>query len=60
MSANAMQADRDECLNAGMDGHFPKPISSERVRAFLSKVGTSDWRSSDVTNVGSGKGVDSG
>ncbi|MBK9615920.1 MAG: response regulator [Uliginosibacterium sp.] len=60
MSANAMQADRDECLNAGMDGHFPKPISSERVRAFLSKVGTSDWRSSDVTNVGSDRAVDSG
>lgn len=31
MTANAMQADRDRCLAAGMNDHIPKPIEPEEL-----------------------------
>ncbi len=41
MTANAMQGDRETCLDAGMDGYVAKPISSDAVvkemNAILSK-----------------------
>jgi len=35
LTANAMQQDRDECLNAGMDDHLSKPYSREELRTIL-------------------------
>ena len=42
MTANAMAADRDRCLEAGMNDHLPKPIDPEelfRVLAHWTKRG---------------------
>ncbi|MDF3935792.1 CHASE domain-containing protein [Pseudomonas citronellolis] len=35
MTANAAQADREQCLAAGMDDHIAKPIDKERLVACL-------------------------
>jgi CheY-like chemotaxis protein len=35
MTANATRGDRDECLEAGMDGYVSKPVRVEELRAVL-------------------------
>ncbi|MEC5215620.1 signal transduction histidine kinase/CheY-like chemotaxis protein/HPt (histidine-containing phosphotransfer) domain-containing protein [Actimicrobium sp. GrIS 1.19] len=35
MTANAMQGDRERCLDAGMDGYLTKPISNKLLAAML-------------------------
>jgi len=35
MTANAMQADRDRCLDAGMDDFVTKPIEPDQLWAAL-------------------------
>jgi CheY-like chemotaxis protein len=35
MTANVLQADRQRCLDAGMNGFVSKPISPEALRAAL-------------------------
>ncbi|MGK7918585.1 MAG: response regulator [Trichodesmium sp.] len=37
MTANAMQGDRDKCLNAGMDDYLTKPIHREKLAKALNK-----------------------
>jgi CheY-like chemotaxis protein len=38
MTANAMQGDRDMCLEAGMDDYLTKPIRVERLVEALHQV----------------------
>ena len=38
MTANAMQGDREQCLDAGMDDYITKPIRVEALVAALSKT----------------------
>ncbi|MBC9784961.1 response regulator [Heliobacterium chlorum] len=35
MTANAMQGDRERCINAGMDDYISKPISPEKLKETL-------------------------
>ncbi len=35
MTANAMQGDRDLCIEAGMDDYLPKPVKPDRLREAL-------------------------
>jgi two-component system sensor histidine kinase/response regulator len=37
MTANAMAADRDRCLEAGMNDHIPKPIDPDELFKILSR-----------------------
>jgi len=37
MTANAMQGDREQCLEAGMDDYLTKPIKPEELRAMLKR-----------------------
>ena len=38
MTANAMQGDRDMCIEAGMDDYLTKPIRVDRLVEALSNV----------------------
>lgn len=40
MTANASDADRDACMEAGMDGFEPKPVTLPRLHAVLSRHAT--------------------
>ncbi len=37
MTANAMQGDRERCLDAGMDDHVAKPVRPEYLRSVLER-----------------------
>ena len=49
MTANAMQSDRDECRNAGMDNHISKPISLEQFKSCMARFAVSGQFASDAT-----------
>lgn len=38
VTANAMAADRDACLEAGMDGHLAKPVTMQQLAELLSHL----------------------
>jgi PAS domain S-box-containing protein len=40
MTANAMQGDREECLEAGMDDYIPKPMRIDELPDMIAKWGT--------------------
>ena len=35
MTANAMQGDRERCIEAGMNDHIAKPVDPSRLRRIL-------------------------
>ncbi len=35
LTANAMEQDREDCMNAGMDDHLAKPLSRQQLKAKL-------------------------
>jgi CheY-like chemotaxis protein len=37
MTANAMESDRQACLEAGMDDHLAKPFNADSLQAMLAK-----------------------
>ena len=37
MTANAMQGDRERCLDAGMDDYIAKPIRPDELAAIVTK-----------------------
>jgi CheY-like chemotaxis protein len=55
MTANAMQGDREEALEAGMDDYVPKPVKAEELEAVLER-----WVSKphEATGQEPGKGPD--
>jgi len=38
MTAHALKSDRDQCLQAGMDGYISKPVSEDRIAAAIEEV----------------------
>ena len=41
MTGNASQQDRQDCLEAGMNGYLTKPVSSERILEAVTSLGSS-------------------
>jgi CheY-like chemotaxis protein/anti-sigma regulatory factor (Ser/Thr protein kinase) len=51
MTANAMQSDRDECLNAGMDNYISKPIHRSALVEALELCRPLPRQAADATEV---------
>ena len=51
MTANASDKDRDECLDAGMDGFLSKPVLKDRLSEAILSVISGRRRFSDKNTV---------
>lgn len=51
MTANAMQGDRERCLQAGMDDYITKPIKLEMVQETLEKWGETILSHNDLPEI---------
>jgi len=38
VSASVLEADKDKCFKAGMDGYIPKPIQKEKLESLLTTI----------------------
>jgi CheY-like chemotaxis protein len=41
MTAHVLKGDEERCLNAGMDGYIPKPVSPKELIATVESVSLS-------------------
>jgi signal transduction histidine kinase/DNA-binding NarL/FixJ family response regulator len=42
LTANAFASDRQACLDAGMDGFLPKPVTRAKLTQYMTMVGSAD------------------
>jgi PAS domain S-box-containing protein len=49
MTANALEGDREKCLNAGMDEYISKPVKQQQLAAVLNKIFGSEPLNPTVT-----------
>jgi HPt (histidine-containing phosphotransfer) domain-containing protein len=63
MTANAMEGDREKCLDVGMDDYIPKPVTIEGIKKSLEKWGnqvkTEKIKRSDPDDIMDWKMIDS-
>ncbi len=52
LTANAMEQDREDCLNAGMDDHLAKPLSRQQLKAKLDR-----WMPVNVSSRSDARGL---
>ena len=58
LTANAMEGDRERCLEAGMDGYLSKPIRVEALAEALGRVALRSRRKAQDVRAGLGAGSD--
>ena len=58
MTANAMDGDRQRCLDAGMNDHIPKPVEPEDLwKALLKWIGAPHVPDENTSIPGPGHGI---
>ncbi len=57
LTAHAMMRDRERCLDAGMDGHMPKPIQIDLLLSTLQRIEARESIESDVSAAGLSPGL---
>jgi two-component system sensor histidine kinase/response regulator len=50
LTANTMEGDQEECLNAGMNDYISKPVRLEELTSKLEKWSLVKMKISDVIN----------